>query len=93
MKKNELDEIRENSDGKTTNSDEVSVKYEMLVDTKIQSTLYTKITKNVMKDEKEILFSMEFVFRIAEVNKRCDRMYCVKLRTKRTEDELTAHLD
>jgi len=33
-----------------------------------------------MKDEKEILFSMEFVFRIGEVNKRRDRMYCVKLR-------------
>jgi len=45
MKKNELDEIRENSDGKTTNSDEISVKYEMLIDRKIQSTLYTKIKK------------------------------------------------
>ncbi len=38
VKKNELDEIRKNSDDKTTNSDEISVKYEVLVDTKIQST-------------------------------------------------------
>ncbi len=56
----------------------------MLVDTKI---------KNVMKDEKEILFSMGFVFRIGKFNKKHDRMHCVKLRIKHVEDELTAHLD
>jgi hypothetical protein len=38
-------------------------------------------------------FEKKEEIRIGEVNKRRDRMYCVKLRTKRTEDELTAHLD
>jgi hypothetical protein len=85
-------------DGVTTAADEVSVIYQMLIDTNIRSTPYAKI-KSVMKDEQEILFSMGAVFRIGEVSKVPDHnaVSCVKLTMVHIEDELwnklTAHLD
>jgi hypothetical protein len=85
-------------DGRTTNSDEISVIYEMLINTNIRSTPYAKI-ESVMTDEKEILFSMGSIFRIGEIDKfpDHDKVYRVKLTMEHIEcdlwNKLTAHLD
>ncbi|UJR06839.1 hypothetical protein I4U23_011127 [Adineta vaga] len=82
--------------GITTESDEISVIYDMMIDTNIRSTPYAKI-KGVMEDEEEILFSIGSVFRIGPVEEMRDRVYSVKLTMVHIEDEtwnkLTAHLD
>ncbi|CAF4063108.1 unnamed protein product, partial [Adineta steineri] len=76
--------------------DEVSVIYEMLIDTDIRSTPYAKI-QSIMADEQEILFSMGSTFRIGEIDEIRSRVYRVKLTMVHKEDELwnklTAHLD
>jgi hypothetical protein len=85
-------------DGQTTEPDEVSVIYEMLIDTNIRSTPYAKI-KSVNPDEQEILFSMGSIFRIGDVEKVIDHagVFRVKLTMVHIEDQLwnklTAHLD
>ena len=85
-------------DGQTTNPEEVSVIYDMLIDTNIRSTPYAKIP-SVMEDEEEILFSMGPIFRIGEVEKVPDHdgVWSIKLIMEHIEDELwnelTAHLD
>ena len=85
-------------DGQTTNPEEVSVIYDMLIDTNIRSTPYAKIP-SVMEDEEEILFSMGPIFRIGEVEKVPDHdgVFSIKLIMEHIEDELwnelTAHLD
>jgi len=53
-------------DGVTTNPDEVSVIYEMIIDTNIRSTPYAKI-KSAMEDEEEILFSTAVCFTVERV--------------------------
>ncbi|CAF4089444.1 unnamed protein product [Adineta steineri] len=76
--------------------DEVSVIYEMLIDTDIRSTPYAKI-QSIMADEEEILFSMGSTFRIGEIDEIRSRVYRVKLTMVHKEDELwnklTEHLD
>ncbi|CAF1005995.1 unnamed protein product [Adineta steineri] len=76
--------------------DEVSVIYEMLIDTDIRSTPYAKI-ESIMADEEEILFSMGSTFRIGEIDEIRSRVYRVKLTMVHKEDELwnklTEHLD
>ncbi|CAF0732441.1 unnamed protein product [Adineta steineri] len=76
--------------------DEVSVIFEMLIDTDIRSTPYTKI-QSVMDNEEEILFSIGATFRIGEIDEIRSRVYRVKLTMVHKEDELwnklTAHLD
>ena len=85
-------------DEEITNPDEVSVVYEMLIDTNIRSTPYAKIP-SVMEDEEEILISMGPIFRVGEVEKIPDHngVWNVKLKMVYIEDELwnelTAHLD
>jgi hypothetical protein len=77
-------------DGITTNPDEeVSVIYEMAIDTDIRSTPYATI-KSFMDNEEEILISMGPIFRIGEVNKEPDHdgVYNIKLRMEHIEDEL-----
>jgi hypothetical protein len=76
-------------DGETTNPEEVSVIYEMLIDTNTQSTPYAKIS-SVMEDEEEILFSMGPIFRVGEVEKVPDHngVWSVKLKMVYIEDEL-----
>jgi hypothetical protein len=80
----------------TLNPDEVSVIYEMSIDTSIQSVPYAKIP-NVLKNGEDILFSMGSIFRIRKVYERRARMYCIKLTMEHIEDELwnrlTGHLD
>ena len=91
--------IMYSGDGKTTETDQVSVIYEITVDTNIRSTPYAKIYDSVFKDEQEILFSMGATFRIDEVGLFLNRedIHCVKLTMVHVEDErwdkLTAHLD
>ncbi|CAF0736611.1 unnamed protein product [Adineta steineri] len=76
--------------------DEVSVIYEMLIDTDIRSTPYAKIQSTIV-DEEEILFSIGSTFRIGEIDEIRSRVYRVKLTMVHKEDELwnklTAHLD
>ncbi|CAF3997478.1 unnamed protein product, partial [Adineta steineri] len=76
--------------------DEVSVIYEMLIDTDIRSTPYAKI-QSIIVDEEEILFSIGSTFRIGKINEIRSRVYRVKLTMVHKEDELwnklTAHLD
>ncbi|CAF1518878.1 unnamed protein product [Adineta ricciae] len=76
--------------------DEISVIYEMTINTNIRSTPYAKI-KSKMNDEEEILFSMGSIFRIGDVKELRNRVYCVKLTMVHIEDQLwnklTAHLD
>ena len=83
-------------DGETTNADEVSVIYEMFIDTDIRSTPYSKI-ESVMENEEEILFSMGSVFQIGQIDELRNKVYRVKLTMIHKEDELwnklTAHLD
>jgi hypothetical protein len=83
-------------DGTTTHSDEVSVIYEMLIDTDIRSTPYAKI-KSTKPDEEEILFSMGSVFQIGNVDELRSKVYRVKLTMVHKEDQLwnklTSHLD
>jgi hypothetical protein len=83
-------------DGTTTNPDEVSVIYEMVIDTDIRSTPYAKI-ESTKPDEEEILFSMGFVFQIGNVDELRNKVYRVKLTMVHKEDQLwnklTAHLD
>jgi hypothetical protein len=80
----------------TLNPDEVSVIYEISINTSIQSVPYAKI-QNVPQNGEEILFSMGSIFRIRDIYERRTRMYCVKLTMERIEDELwnrlTGHLD
>jgi hypothetical protein len=82
--------------GYKLNSDEVTVIYEMLINTNILSIPYAKI-KNVIKDEEEIFFSMGSIFRVQNVRKFHDRMYSIQLIMEHIEDDvwdhLTAHLD
>ncbi|CAF1494133.1 unnamed protein product [Adineta steineri] len=82
--------------GEQTNPDEVSVIYEMLIDTDLRSTPYAKI-QSIMDDEEEILFSIGATFRIGEIDEIRSRVYRVKLTMVHKEDELwnklTAHLD
>jgi hypothetical protein len=66
-------------DGIRTNPNEVSVIYEMMIDTDIFSRPYAKI-ESIILDEHEILFSMASVFRIEEVDELHDRVFRVKLR-------------
>jgi len=85
-------------DGQITEPDEVSVIYEMSIDTNIRSTPYAQI-KSVNPDEQEILFSMGSIFRIGDVEEVINHagMFRVKLTMVHIEDELwnklTAHLD
>jgi hypothetical protein len=80
----------------TLNPDEVSVIYEMSINTSIQSVPYAKIP-TLSRNQEEILFSMGSIFRIQEVYERRARTYCVKLTMEHIEDELwnrlTGHLD
>ncbi|CAF0725557.1 unnamed protein product [Adineta steineri] len=82
--------------GEQIGSDEVSVIYEMLIDTDIRSTPYAKI-QSMMPDEEEILFSIGATFRIGKIDEIRSRVYRVKLIMVHKEDELwnqlTAHLD
>ncbi|CAF1508606.1 unnamed protein product [Adineta steineri] len=82
--------------GEQIGSDEVSVIYEMLINTDIRSTPYAKI-QGVMLHEQEVLFSMGSTFRIGEIDEIRSRVYRVKLTMIHKEDELwnklTAHLD
>jgi hypothetical protein len=82
--------------GTTTNPDEVSVIYEMLIDTDIRSTPYAKI-ESIYPDEQEILFSIGSVFRIGNVDELRNKVYRVKLTMVHEEDQLwnklTEHLD
>jgi hypothetical protein len=122
MKRQELDDLKENKDGfismnsflsatqneevafmfsgdgQTTELDEVSVIYEMSIDTNIRSTPYAKI-KSINPDEQEILFSMGSIFRIRDVEEVIDHagVFRVKLTMVYIEDQLwnklIAHLD
>ena len=82
--------------GEMIDPNEVSIIYEMLINTNIRSTPFAKI-ESVMENEEEILFSMGSVFRIGDVKMARNRVYYVKLTMTHTEDELwnklTAHLD
>ncbi|CAF1016060.1 unnamed protein product [Adineta steineri] len=76
--------------------DEVSVIFEMLINTDIRSTPYATI-ESIMDNEEEVLFSMGSTFRIGEIDEIRSRVYRVKLRMVHKEDELwnklTEHLD
>jgi hypothetical protein len=76
--------------------DEVSVLYEMFIDTSIKSVPYAKI-QNVPQSGEEILLSMGSIFRIRDVYECQTRMYYIKLIMEHIEDELwnrlTGHLD
>jgi hypothetical protein len=82
--------------GTTKKPDEVSVIYEILIDTDIRSTPYAKI-ESINPDEQEVLFSMGSVFRIGNVEKIRNKVYRVQLTMVHKEDQLwnklTAHLD
>jgi len=82
--------------GKMANPDEISVIYEMLIDTNSRSTPFAKI-KTFNPHEEEILFPMGSVFRIGKVKELRERVYCVKLTVVDRDDELrnklTKHLD
>ena len=85
-------------DGTTTSPDEVSVIFEMSIDTNIRSTPFARI-RSTKSDEQEILFSMGGVFRIGEINDVPNHpgVHCIKLKLEHLEDELwnklTKHLD
>ncbi|CAF3415811.1 unnamed protein product [Rotaria sp. Silwood2] len=83
-------------DGETSNPNEVSVIYEMMIDTNIRSTPYAKI-KSFIPDEEEILFSMGPIFRIEHVDESDNHVSYVKLTMVHLEDELwnklTKHLN
>ena len=84
-------------DGTTTSPDEVSVIFEMSIDTNIRSTPFARI-RSTKPDEQEILFSMGGVFRIGEINDVPSHpgVHCIKLKLEHLEDELwnklTKHL-
>ncbi|CAF3373462.1 unnamed protein product [Rotaria socialis] len=73
--------------GKNVNPHEVSVIYEMTIDTNIRSTSYAKID-TLIPDEQEILFSMGATFKIGKIDELNAKIYSVKLTMMHIEDEL-----
>jgi hypothetical protein len=92
---NERFAIESSGDGKLTNPDEVSVIYEILIDTNIRSIPFAKI-RDMMKGEEEILFSMGSIFRIVKIYELRTRVYYIKLIMEHIDkdlwNKLTAHL-
>ena len=86
-------------DGKNLEADQVSVIYQITVDTKIRSTPYARVYDSKIEDEQEILFSMGATFRIEEgcLFSGRDDIHCVKLTMVHVEDEqwnkMTSHLN
>ncbi|CAF3850166.1 unnamed protein product [Rotaria magnacalcarata] len=82
--------------GENLQPDEVSVIYEMTIDTNIRSTPYAKID-TINPDEQEILFSIGAIFKIEKIDQLSANIYSVKLTMTHIDDELwnklTAHLN
>jgi len=84
---NERFAIEFSGDGKTKNPDEVSVIYEILIDTNIRSLPFAKI-KDIIKGEEEILFSMGSIFRIGKIVEHRQRVYYIQLIMEHIDKQL-----